>query len=83
MLTYKFECDRILSVAGHGDIDCMIRDSDLGIAQFGRALEWGSRGRRFNSCHSDAAEKPQMSYFRAFAGFCLLVGEFVISPDLR
>ena len=24
-----------------------------GVAQFGRALEWGSRGRRFDSCHSD------------------------------
>lgn len=24
-----------------------------GVAQIGSALEWGSRGRRFNSCHSD------------------------------
>ena len=24
-----------------------------GVAQLGSALEWGSRGRRFNSCHSD------------------------------
>ena len=24
-----------------------------GVAQFGSALEWGSRGRRFDSCHSD------------------------------
>ena len=23
------------------------------MAQIGSALEWGSRGRRFNSCHSD------------------------------
>ena len=25
----------------------------LGVAQFGSALEWGSRGRRFKSCHPD------------------------------
>ena len=28
----------------------------LGVAQFGSALEWGSRGRRFDSCHSDQKE---------------------------
>ena len=25
----------------------------LGVAQFGSALEWGSRGRKFKSSHSD------------------------------
>ena len=25
----------------------------LGVAQFGSALEWGSRGRKFKSCHPD------------------------------
>ena len=25
-----------------------------GVAQFGSALDWGSRGRRFKSCHSDS-----------------------------
>ena len=29
-----------------------------GVAQFGSALEWGSRGRRFDSSHSDHAECP-------------------------
>ena len=24
-----------------------------GVAQFGSALDWGSSGRRFKSCHSD------------------------------
>ncbi len=24
-----------------------------GVAKFGIALDWGSRGRRFKSCHSD------------------------------
>ncbi len=28
-----------------------------GVAQFGSALEWGSRGRRFDSCHSDSKTK--------------------------
>ncbi len=29
----------------------------LGVAQFGSALEWGSRGREFKSPHSDHDEK--------------------------
>ena len=29
-----------------------------GVAQHGRVLDWGSRGRRFKSCHSDHAECP-------------------------
>ena len=33
----------------------LIRDSPVrpGVAQFGSALEWGSRGREFDSRHSD------------------------------
>ncbi len=27
-----------------------------GVAQLGSALDWGSRGRRFKSCHSDHIE---------------------------
>ena len=27
-----------------------------GVAKFGIALDWGSRGRRFKSCHSDHSE---------------------------
>ena len=27
-----------------------------GVAKFGIALDWGSRGRRFKSCHSDHIE---------------------------
>ncbi len=30
----------------------------LGVAQFGSVLEWGSRGREFESPHSDQNEKP-------------------------
>ena len=46
-------CDKISSVAGCGFARCASGNIDLGIAQFGRALEWGSRGRRFNSCYPD------------------------------
>ena len=28
-------------------------DINPGVAKFGIALDWGSRGRRFKSCHSD------------------------------
>ncbi len=28
-------------------------DNCLGVAQFGSVLEWGSRGRKFDSCHPD------------------------------
>ena len=29
------------------------------MAQFGSALEWGSRGRKFNSCHPDHAKEQR------------------------
>ena len=42
---------------------------DPGVAKFGIALEWGSRGRWFESSHSDQ-EKVLKSYdFRAFSLF--------------
>ena len=31
----------------------------LGVAQFGSVLEWGSRGRRFESSHPDHFPKPK------------------------
>lgn len=33
------------------------------MAQFGSALEWGSRGRKFNSCHPD--QQAKLSLLRA------------------
>ena len=42
-LLYHFDC-AIIS---------MLKNSRRGVAQFGSALEWGSRGRKFDSCHSD------------------------------
>ncbi len=51
------------------------------MAQFGSALEWGSRGRKFNSCHPDqqaklsllrAKKTPTLSaiFFAFFASLC-------------
>ena len=40
----------------------IIRSRNLGVAQFGSVLEWGSRGREFDSPHSD--------HKKAFASFC-------------
>ena len=34
-----------------------------GVAQFGRALRSGRRGRRFKSCHPDEKENPWDSLF--------------------
>ena len=34
----------------------------LGVAQFGSALEWGSRGRKFKSSHSDQFCKKPFEY---------------------
>lgn len=38
----------------------------LGVAQFGSVLEWGSRGRRFESFHPDHKSSKSLR-FRAFA----------------
>ena len=37
----------------------------LGVAQFGSVLEWGSRGRKFDSCHPDQKNtcKKQVFFF--------------------
>ena len=39
---------------------CYHKQRRLGVAQFGSVLEWGSRGREFESRHSDHAEYPVM-----------------------
>ncbi len=44
------------------NVSCFCR----GVAQFGSALEWGSRGRRFESSHSDQQCKRK-SYFGDFS----------------
>ncbi len=41
------------------------------MAQLGSALEWGSRGRRFNSCHSDQVETERLLCFDFL--FCCVV----------
>ncbi len=40
-----------------------------GVAQFGSALVWGTRGRRFKSCHSDIV-KNRLNPMGS-GGFCL------------
>ena len=47
-----------------------------GVAKFGIALDWGSRGRRFKSCHSDH-RKPLKS--KGFGGFSLLFKRLLLS----
>ena len=37
-----------------------------GVAQIGSALEWGSRGRRFDSCHSDQINADDFCHRRLF-----------------
>ena len=37
-------------------ISRLVRRRNPGVAKFGIALEWGSRGRWFESSHSDHAE---------------------------
>ena len=37
-----------------------------GVAKFGIALEWGSRGRWFESSHSDQVNRSNICYFGFF-----------------
>ena len=43
--------------------------SRLGVAQFGSVLEWGSRGRKFESSHPDTPESFEIKGFRFFFTF--------------
>ena len=47
-------------------ISLVARNGDAcpGVAQFGSALEWGSRGREFDSRHSD--QEPEVYAFGSF-----------------
>ena len=38
----------------------------LGVAQFGSVLEWGSRGRKFESSHPDHRKPPKFRWFFIF-----------------
>ena len=37
----------------YANISSVVNTTYPGVAKFGIALDWGSRGRRFKSCHSD------------------------------
>ena len=42
-----------------------------GVAQLGSALDWGSRGRRFKSCHSDHKKASEAFIYKGFGAFLL------------
>ena len=48
----------------------------LGVAQFGSALPWGGRGRKFKSCHSD--HKKQIHICVSAFLFCCYEFEIVV-----
>ena len=52
----------------------------LGVAQFGSVLEWGSRGRRFESSHPDQRTEIAQSFFFFF---CAADGSKIILKKLH
>src|SRR5690349_25163017 len=53
------------------------RAADQGVAQLGRALAWGARGRRFKSFHPDSREgRQQEGRSRSPTGSSLLPSGF-------
>ena len=55
-----------------------------GVAQFGSALEWGSRGRKFDSCHSDQKKLVLNNGFFLYLNenFAFILFNMVISRKL-
>ena len=56
-----------------------------GVAQLGSALDWGSRGRRFKSCHSDHKKASEAFIYKGFNNsqlckFVLIIKSFVAIP---
>ena len=49
--------------------DANIKLVQLGVAQLGSALEWGSRGRKFESSHPDHEKSVEIGIFNAFILF--------------
>ena len=41
----------------------ILNESHRGVAQFGRALRSGRRGRKFESCHLDQLQKAELRFF--------------------
>ena len=48
--------------------------AERSVAQFGRALRSGRRGRKFESCHADFNEKPLFTGFEAKRALQFYVG---------
>ena len=44
-----------------------------GVAQLGSALDWGSRGRRFKSCHSDHKKASEAFIYKGFGAFFIFI----------
>ena len=68
--------------ANHDIISGQLRDASKypGVAKFGIALEWGSRGRWFESSHSDQKDKFLWSLsFFLFAWFRACQGSVIVS----
>ena len=75
MLTNRILMDIILFAADN-------RRQCPGVAQFGSALEWGSRGREFDSRHSDQNPSTERSgdfslFLRAGGHACTITGMYL------
>ena len=44
-----------------------------GVAQLGSALDWGSRGRRVKSCHSDHKKASEAFIYKGFGAFFIFI----------
>ena len=58
--------------------DSTITIESPGVAKFGIALEWGSRGRWFESSHSDHENGLKSKDFRSFSLFLQLFCQFYV-----
>ena len=65
---HKRHCDHEIIICNNSQLqnnNCfdIILMLHPGVAQIGSALEWGSRGRRFDSCHSDSKKQRGLRKF--------------------
>jgi hypothetical protein len=59
--------------------DLRVSVKNPGVAQLGSALEWGSRGRGFNSRHSDQATRLTNGFFKPFVSLLHLINIAILS----
>ena len=53
-----------------------------GVAQLGSALDWGSRGRRFKSCHSDHKKASEAFIYKGFGAFFYFYSAAVLQEKI-